>query len=76
MTVEEGRLVCRTASGRARSLVPVGGNAFSWDEQTRATFERDSAGRPARLLLERTDGGSEIFVRDDSSRIGAQKEMR
>ena len=76
VTVEEGRLVCRTASGRARSLVPVGGNAFSWDEQTRATFERDSAGRPARLLLERTDGGSEIFVRDDSSRIGAQKEMR
>ncbi len=76
VTVEEGRLICRTATGRARSLVPVNGNAFFWDEQTRATFERDGAGRPARLLLEKTDGGSEIFVRDDSSPVGSQKETR
>ncbi len=76
VTVENGRLVCRTASGRARTLIPVAADAFSWDEQTRATFERDRTGRPARLLLESADGSSEIFARDDSPRIGAQKETQ
>ncbi|MEO8190800.1 MAG: S41 family peptidase [Acidobacteriota bacterium] len=76
VTVENGRLVCRTASGRARALISVAADAFSWDELTRATFERDRTGRPARLLLESADGGSEIFARDDSPRIGAQKETQ
>ena len=76
VAVEEGGLVCRTSTGRARALLPVGRDAFSWDEETRATFERDSAGRPARLLLERSDGRSETFVRDDSAPVGARKETR
>ncbi len=76
VTVEEGGLICRTSTGRARALLPIGRDTFSWDEQTRATFERDSAGRPARLLLERADGRSETFVRDDSAPVGARKETR
>ncbi|MEP6767673.1 MAG: S41 family peptidase [Acidobacteriota bacterium] len=76
VAVEEGGLVCRTSTGRARALLPVGRDAFSWDEQTRATFERDSAGRPARLLLERSDGRSESFDRDDSAPVPARKETR
>ncbi|MFN2634435.1 MAG: S41 family peptidase [Thermoanaerobaculia bacterium] len=76
ITVEDGGLVCRTATARARALVPLGRDTFSWDEQTRATFELDSSGRPARLLLERADGRSETFVREDSAPVPARKETR
>jgi hypothetical protein len=76
VAVEDGALICRTATGRARALLPLGADTFSWDEQTRATFERDSGGRPARLRLERADGQSEIFVRDESAPASARKETR
>jgi hypothetical protein len=65
---EEGRLVCRAANGRARILDPLGRDAFTWDEQTRAFFARDAAGRPAELVLERTDGTVERFPRQTEAR--------
>ncbi len=64
VAVEGSRLICRTAAGRERTLVPVGPDAFSWDEQTRATFGRDTAGRLTELVLERTDGTREKFPRE------------
>jgi C-terminal processing protease CtpA/Prc len=63
VTVEEGRLVCRAPNGRARTMDPVGKDSFTWDDQTRASFTRDSAGRPAELVLERADGTVERFPR-------------
>ena len=42
---------------------PVGKDSFTWDDQTRASFTRDSAGRPAELVLERADGIVERFPR-------------
>lgn len=71
VAVEGGQLVCRAPNGRTRSLEPVGRDAFTWDEQTRATFERNSAGRPAELVLERTDGTIERFPRQAQSQSSA-----
>jgi len=68
IAVEEGRLVCRAANGRARTMDPVGRDAFTWDEQTRASFARDSAGRPTELVLERVDGTVERFPRQTEPR--------
>jgi retinol-binding protein 3 len=68
VTVEEGRLVCRAANGRARAMEPVGKDGFTWDEQTRASFARDTAGRPAELVLERADGTVERFPRQPDAR--------
>lgn len=67
VAVEGGRLVCRTANGRTRELEPVGQEAFTWDEQTHATFARERAGRPAELVLERVDGTVERFPRQSQS---------
>jgi len=47
---------------------PVGRDAFTWDEQTRASFARDSAGRPTELVLERVDGTVERFPRQTEPR--------
>ena len=63
VTLEDGHLVCRAANGRARTMDPVGKDSFTWDDQTRASFTKDSAGRPAELVLERTDGTVERFPR-------------
>ncbi|HEY6050396.1 MAG TPA: hypothetical protein VIZ58_04050, partial [Thermoanaerobaculia bacterium] len=68
IALEEGRLVCRAANGRARTMEPVGKDAFTWDEQTRASFTRDAAGRPAELVLERVDGVVERFPRQTEAR--------
>ena len=76
VAVESGRLVCRVANGRARTLEPIGRDVFSWDENTRATFGRDSSGRPAELILERADGTMERFARAGAASAPATKEMR
>ncbi|MDQ6892092.1 MAG: S41 family peptidase [Acidobacteriota bacterium] len=68
VALEEGRLVCRAANGRARILDSLGKDAFTWDEQTRASFARDAAGRPAELVLERVDGTVERFPRQTETR--------
>jgi hypothetical protein len=66
--VEAGRLVCRASNGRTRAMDPVGKDAFTWDDQTRASFARDASGRPAELVLERVDGTVERFPRKPDSR--------
>lgn len=63
VSLEGGRLVCRAANGRARAMDPAGADAFTWDEQTRASFARDAGGRPAELVLEHADGTIERFPR-------------
>jgi retinol-binding protein 3 len=68
VALEEGRLVCRASNGRARTMDPLGKDAFTWDEQTRASFARDAAGRPAELVLERVDGTVERFPRQTETR--------
>ena len=68
VALEEGRLVCRAANGRARTMDPLGKDAFTWDEQTRASFARDASGRPAELVLERVDGTVERFPRQTETR--------
>lgn len=65
---ESGRLVCRAANGRSRTLEPVGADAFTWDEQTRATFALDTSGRATALVLERVDGTVEKFPREPEAR--------
>lgn len=75
VTLEKGRLVCRIGSGRARTLDPLGRDAFAWDEQTRASFVRDAAGRPVELVVERSDGTVERFSRA-APMAGAVKETR
>ena len=72
VSFEGGRLVCRASNGRARWLDPVGKDVFTWDEQTRASFARDSAGKPAELVLERADGTVQRFPR----RMDSGKEAR
>jgi len=76
VAVEAGRLVCRGATGRAVTLEPIGRDAFTWDENTRATFGRDSSGRPAELVLERADGTIQRFARAPVASAPAAKEMR
>jgi retinol-binding protein 3 len=76
VAVEAGRLVCRGATGRALTLEPIGRDAFTWDENTRATFGRDSSGRPAELVLERADGTIQRFARAPAASAPAAKEMR
>lgn len=63
VVLEGGRLVCRSANGRARTMDPAGTDGFTWDEQTRASFARDAGGRPAELVLEHVDGTTERFPR-------------
>jgi hypothetical protein len=68
VAVEDGRLVCRAPNGRSRSMNPIGNDSFTWDEQTRASFPRDAAGRPIALLLERSDGTVERFLRQSDDK--------
>ncbi len=74
VTVEGGRLVCRAPNGRSRTLDPVGADGFTWDEETRATFSRDAAGRPSAFVLERSDGVMESFPR--RADVAAKEETR
>jgi hypothetical protein len=70
VAIESGKLVCRMANGRARTLEPVGSetstsaSTFTWDEGTRASFVRDASGRANALVLERVDGTVEKFPRE------------
>jgi hypothetical protein len=68
VAIESGKLVCRMANGRARTLEPIGTEAsaltFTWDEGTRASFVRDASGRANALILERVDGTVEKFPRE------------
>ncbi|MEO8431002.1 MAG: S41 family peptidase [Acidobacteriota bacterium] len=73
VAIEGSRLVCRTPTGRTRTLVPVGKDAFSWDEQTRATFGRDAGGRLTELVLDRIDGTLERFPREAPSENAAKE---
>jgi retinol-binding protein 3 len=70
VAVDSGRLVCRAPNGRSRVLDPVGTDAsastFTWDEETRATFDRDASGRATALVLERVDGTIERFPRKET----------
>jgi hypothetical protein len=75
VAVDAGRLVCRAANGRTRTMDPVGKDAFTWDDQTRASFSRDASGRPAELVLERVDGTVERFPRETDARK-SDKETR
>ena len=73
VAIEGSRLVCRTPTGRTRTLVPVGKDAFSWDEQTRVTFGRDAGGRLTELVLDRIDGSVERFPREAPSENTAKE---
>jgi len=80
---ESGKLVCRAPNGRSRTLEPVGAGApasalaFTWDEQTRASFPRDASGRATALVLERIDGTVERFPREpEASKPAPGKETR
>ena len=73
VALEDGRLVCRSANGRARTMDPVGKDGFTWDDQTRASFTRDAAGSPVELVLERVDGTVERFPRQPETRANAKE---
>lgn len=65
VAIEHGELVYRSGRFPALKLVPLRGDAFALDGRpdARITFERDSTGRVARMVITGTDAVASAYTR-------------